>query len=72
MTALHIAIVGTGSGAFAAAIKAAENGARVTMIEDISNLNHLFAENQKDSFGSRALSYSYLLKIDFIRTKNVH
>jgi len=33
MTTLHIAIVGTGSGAFAAAIKAAENGARVTMIE---------------------------------------
>jgi len=29
----HIAIVGTGSGAFAAAIKAAEEGARVTMIE---------------------------------------
>jgi mercuric reductase len=33
MTTLQIAIVGTGSGAFAAAIKAAENGARVTMIE---------------------------------------
>ena len=33
MTTLHIAIVGTGSGAFAAAIKATENGARVTMIE---------------------------------------
>ncbi|MGV6816862.1 MAG: mercury(II) reductase [Thiotrichales bacterium] len=31
--ALHIAIVGTGSGAFAAAIKAVENGARVTLIE---------------------------------------
>lgn len=30
---LHIAIVGTGSGAFAAAIKAVENGARVTIIE---------------------------------------
>ncbi len=30
---LHIAIVGTGSGAFAAAIKAAEHGARVTLIE---------------------------------------
>ncbi|MGV6858101.1 MAG: mercury(II) reductase [bacterium] len=30
---LHIAIVGTGSGAFAAAIKAAESGARVTLIE---------------------------------------
>jgi len=30
---LHIAIVGTGSGAFAAAIKAAEQGARVTIIE---------------------------------------
>ncbi|GAV20663.1 mercuric reductase [Mariprofundus micogutta] len=30
---LHIAIVGTGSGAFAAAIKAVEEGARVTMIE---------------------------------------
>ena len=30
---LHIAIVGTGSGAFAAAIKAAEQGARVTLIE---------------------------------------
>jgi len=33
MTTLHIAIAGTGSGAFAAAIKAAENGAKVTMIE---------------------------------------
>ncbi|NOX10014.1 MAG: mercury(II) reductase [Gammaproteobacteria bacterium] len=31
--ALHIAIVGTGSAAFAAAIKAAEQGARVTIIE---------------------------------------
>ena len=31
--ARHIAIVGTGSGAFAAAIKAAERGARVTLIE---------------------------------------
>ena len=30
---LHIAIVGTGSGAFAAAIKAVERGARVTIIE---------------------------------------
>ncbi|HHJ34885.1 MAG TPA: mercury(II) reductase [Gammaproteobacteria bacterium] len=30
---LHIAIVGTGSGAFAAAIKAVEQGARVTIIE---------------------------------------
>lgn len=30
---LHIAIVGTGSGAFAAAIKAVEEGAQVTMIE---------------------------------------
>ena len=30
---LHIAIVGTGSGAFAAAIKAVENGAKVTIIE---------------------------------------
>ena len=30
---LHIAIVGTGSGAFAAAIKAVERGARVTLIE---------------------------------------
>ncbi len=30
---LHIAIVGTGSGAFAAAIKAVENSARVTIIE---------------------------------------
>lgn len=30
---LHIAIVGTGSGAFAAAIKAVEEGARVTIIE---------------------------------------
>ncbi|MDT8404668.1 mercury(II) reductase [Sulfuriflexus sp.] len=30
---LNIAIVGTGSGAFAAAIKAAEQGARVTLIE---------------------------------------
>ncbi len=33
MNPLHIAIVGTGSGAFAAAIKAIEYGARVTMIE---------------------------------------
>ncbi len=33
MSTRHIAIIGTGSGAFAAAIKAAENGARVTMIE---------------------------------------
>jgi len=32
-TRLHIAIVGTGSGAFAAAIKASEEGARVTIIE---------------------------------------
>ncbi|MCH8104287.1 MAG: mercury(II) reductase [Proteobacteria bacterium] len=32
-TKLHIAIIGTGSGAFAAAIKAAENDAQVTMIE---------------------------------------
>lgn len=31
--ALHIAIIGTGSGAFAAAIKAADAGARVTLIE---------------------------------------
>jgi len=30
---LHIAIIGTGSGAFATAIKAADNGARVTLIE---------------------------------------
>ena len=30
---LHIAIIGSGSGAFACAIKAAENGARVTIIE---------------------------------------
>lgn len=30
---LHIAIIGTGSGAFAAAIKAGEQGARVTLIE---------------------------------------
>ena len=30
---LHIAIIGSGSGAFAAAITAAENGARVTIIE---------------------------------------
>jgi len=30
---LHIAIIGSGSGAFAAAIKAADAGARVTMIE---------------------------------------
>ncbi len=30
---LHIAIIGSGSGAFAAAIKATENGARVTIIE---------------------------------------
>ena len=33
MSAPQIAIVGSGSGAFAAAIKAAENGAAVTMIE---------------------------------------
>jgi|TARA_R110000744_G_scaffold379562_1_gene497978 mercuric reductase len=31
---LHVAIIGSGSGAFACAIKAAENGARVTMIEE--------------------------------------
>lgn len=30
---LHVAIIGSGSGAFACAIKAAEGGARVTMIE---------------------------------------
>ncbi|HSH43750.1 MAG TPA: mercury(II) reductase [Arenicellales bacterium] len=30
---LHVAIIGTGSGAFAAAIKAAEQGAQVTLIE---------------------------------------
>jgi len=30
---LHVAIIGSGSGAFAAAIKAAEEGARVTIIE---------------------------------------
>ena len=30
---LHVAIIGTGSGAFACAIKAVENGAKVTMIE---------------------------------------
>ncbi len=30
---LHVAIVGSGSGAFAAALRAAERGARVTMIE---------------------------------------
>ena len=30
---LHVVIVGTGSGAFAAAIEAVENGARVTLIE---------------------------------------
>ena len=30
---LHVAIIGSGSGAFACAIKAAENGASVTMIE---------------------------------------
>lgn len=33
MSTLHIAIVGTGSGAFAAAIQAAEKGAKITMIE---------------------------------------
>ena len=32
-TALNVAIIGTGSGAFAAAIRAAEAGARVTVIE---------------------------------------
>jgi len=31
--ALHVAIIGSGSGAFACAIKAAEGGARVTIIE---------------------------------------
>lgn len=30
---LHVAIIGTGSGAFACALKAVENGARVTLIE---------------------------------------
>jgi len=35
---LHIAIVGTGSGAFAAAIKAVEQGARVTIIEGAENI----------------------------------
>ncbi len=30
---LHVAVIGSGSGAFAAAIRAAERGARVTMIE---------------------------------------
>jgi mercuric reductase len=30
---LHVAIIGTGSGAFACALKAAENGAKVTLIE---------------------------------------
>ncbi len=30
---LHVAVIGSGSGAFAAAIRAAEEGARVTMIE---------------------------------------
>ena len=29
----HVAIIGSGSGAFACAIKAAEGGARVTIIE---------------------------------------
>lgn len=32
-TQLHVVIIGTGSGAFACAIKAAEGGAKVTMIE---------------------------------------
>ncbi|MFN2334621.1 MAG: FAD-dependent oxidoreductase, partial [Wenzhouxiangellaceae bacterium] len=32
-TGLHIAIIGSGSGAFAAAIRAVERGARVSMIE---------------------------------------
>jgi len=32
-TQLHIAIIGSGSGAFSAAIKAAENGARITLVE---------------------------------------
>lgn len=36
--ALHIAIVGSGSGAFAAAIKAVEQGATVTMIEAAENI----------------------------------
>ena len=30
---LHVAIIGSGSGAFACAIRAAEAGARVTIIE---------------------------------------
>ena len=30
---LHVVIIGTGSGAFAAAIKATEGGARVTLVE---------------------------------------
>jgi mercuric reductase len=30
---LHVAIIGTGGAAVAAALKAAENGARVTLIE---------------------------------------
>lgn len=32
-SALHIAIIGSGSGAFAAALKASDRGARVTIIE---------------------------------------
>jgi len=36
--ALHIAIIGTGSGAFAAAIKAVELGAKVTIIEGADNI----------------------------------
>lgn len=35
---LHIAIVGTGSGAFAAAIKAVEQGAKVTIIEGAEDI----------------------------------
>jgi len=36
--ALHVAIIGSGSGAFAGAIKAAENGARVTLIEGAEHI----------------------------------
>jgi hypothetical protein len=35
----------------------------------IGSLNHLFAVNQKYSFGSGALTHDDLLKIDFLEEK---
>lgn len=40
-SSLHIAIVDTGSGAFATAIKAADEGATVTIIEGGKDVNQL-------------------------------